>query len=295
MAHHLGLEYVMNFLKSLYVMAFITMALALCVFAAGQLINGGDVLAWSGVLLANAPFIVRLSWIMAMRDAPRTSARFPVFIGLGAFGVFISLCAVPLGADFLPFALALAGFVGFLLYSFWYSSFPGRSSDKVKPGEILAAFTVRNVAGEEVQSNDFRGRPHILMFFRGNWCPLCVAQIKELAGAYQQLAACGARVALIAPQPHGHTKALAKKFDVDFGFYTDEGNRAARALGIANKWGIPFGMQILGYSSETVLPTVIITDPEGKILWADETDNYRVRPEPETFLAVLQDHGFAPA
>ena len=35
------------------------------------------------------------------------------------------------------------------------------------------------------------------------------------------------------------------------------------------------------------LPTVIITDAKGKIVFADLTDNYRVRPEPETFLKVI--------
>jgi hypothetical protein len=37
------------------------------------------------------------------------------------------------------------------------------------------------------------------------------------------------------------------------------------------------------------MPTVIITDEQGKIIFADLTDNYRVRPEPETFLRVLDE------
>ena len=52
-------------------------------------------------------------------------------------------------------------------------------------------------------------------------------------------------------------------------------------------------MQILGYDSETVLPTVIITNTEGQILWAHETDNYRIRPEPDVFLEVLRENGLA--
>jgi hypothetical protein len=56
---------------------------------------------------------------------------------------------------------------------------------------------------------------------------------------------------------------------------------------------LPMGMQVLGYDSETVLPTVIITDKGGRILWVHETDNYRIRPEPEVYLAVLRDNGIA--
>jgi hypothetical protein len=47
-------------------------------------------------------------------------------------------------------------------------------------------------------------------------------------------------------------------------------------------------MQALGYASDTVLPTVIITARGGEILWVHETDNYRVRPEPQTYLNVLR-------
>jgi len=285
----------MNLFKSIYVMVFITAANVLTVYAVVQLVRGGDVLAWSGVVLANAPFALRLGWIMAMKDTPRTSARFPLFIALGAAGVLSSAYAALNGGPAPALWLALAGLAGFVLYSFWYSSFAGRGSDMLRPGRELVPFTLKSADGKKVRSGDFRGRPTILMFYRGNWCPLCMAQIKEIARAYQQIAACGARVALISPQPHKNTEALARRFDVDFGFYTDEGNRAARALGIASAWGVPFGMQMLGYQSETVLPTVIITDPGGKILWADETDNYRVRPEPQTFLNVLLDHGFTPA
>lgn len=92
----------------------------------------------------------------------------------------------------------------------------------------------------------------------------------------------------MSPQPHGNTEALAKKFDVDFDFLTDEGNRVACLLGIAQANGLPMGMQMLGYDSETVLPTVIITDRHGKIVWTDETDNYRVRPEPDIYLEILR-------
>jgi len=37
--------------------------------------------------------------------------------------------------------------------------------------------------------------------------------------------------------------------------------------------------------------TVIINDRTGTVLWAEQTDNHRVRPEPTTFLDVLDQHG----
>lgn len=71
----------------------------------------------------------------------------------------------------------------------------------------------------------------------------------------------------------------------------DAGNEAAKTLGIDARFGTPMGMQAFGYDSHTVLPTVIITDASGLVIWTDETDNYRVRPDPETYLKVLKEAG----
>jgi len=49
------------------------------------------------------------------------------------------------------------------------------------------------------------------------------------------------------------------------------------------------GMEIFGYDQDTVMPTVIIVNAEGEILFADQTDNYRMRPEPDTFLRILDE------
>jgi len=118
-----------------------------------------------------------------------------------------------------------------------------------------------------------------------------MAQIKEIAVQYQQLADHGVQIVLISPQPHKHTQKLAQRFEVPFIYLVDSGNKVARQLNLLAKNGLPFGMQLLGYDSDTVMPTVIITDDEGKIIFADLTDNYRVRPEPETFMRVLSGAG----
>lgn len=48
-------------------------------------------------------------------------------------------------------------------------------------------------------------------------------------------------------------------------------------------------LQPAGHEADTVYPTVIITDADNKIIFADLTDNYRIRPEPETFIRVLDE------
>ena len=280
----------MNNAKSVFVSLYMMTAMAISVFAMRSLWISHDYITWGGVILVTAPFMMLLSWIMIFKNIARTSAHFPSLIVLGVAGTGLASWGYVQGGSPDATILALAGLIGFLVYVYWYSSFNGRESSQLRVGQTLPEFELKDTAGEPVKSTSLTDKPAIWIFYRGNWCPLCMAQIKELVGQYKQLQELGVRVALISPQPHKFTIGLARKFDVPFDFLTDEDNRAARALGIANPHGLPMGMQVLGYDSETVLPTVIITDAGGRILWAHETDNYRIRPEPGVYLTVLREN-----
>jgi len=137
-----------------------------------------------------------------------------------------------------------------------------------------------------ITAADLRGRPTVLLFYRGNWCPLCMTQVGEIAARWREIESLGAQVALVSPQDERHTRALARRHEVAFRYLRDDGLAAARRLGIANPDGTPAGM--VGYESDTVLPTLVVTDADGRIVYADQTDNYRVRPAPETVLAALR-------
>lgn len=281
----------MNILKSVFVSAYMMVAMAISVVAGRSLWSTGDALSWGGVLLVTVPFIAVLSWIMVFKRTARTSAHFPVLMTLATAGVALSGWGYFRGGSIDAPVLAIAGWIGFMAYDYWYSSFGHRSSESLEIGRQLPVFELKNRSGESIDSASLLDKPTVWIFYRGNWCPLCMAQIKELAADYQQLQAMGVRVALVSPQPHKFTVGLAKKFDVQFDFLSDEGNRAARALGIAHDNGLPMGLQALGYDSDTVLPTVIITDATGKVVWSHQTDNYRVRPDPDVYLAVLREGG----
>ncbi|MCC1484113.1 peroxiredoxin family protein [Winogradskyella immobilis] len=176
---------------------------------------------------------------------------------------------------------------GWITYLTWFSTFKKRDTSVLNIGNKLPEFQLENSKKEIINASSFIGQPSIWLFYRGNWCPLCMAQIKEVASQYQELEKRGVSMILVSPQPHKNSEDLAKKFNVGFHFLTDYKNKAAKQLGILHANGIPAGFQVMGYDSDTVLPTVVITDASGKIIFADLTDNYRIRPEPETFLSVL--------
>lgn len=277
-------------MKSVFVSLYLTVAVAITVIAGRSLWLTQDYFTWGGVLLVTAPFVVTISWLMVFTNVARTSARFPTLILLATVGVMLASWGYVRGGSPDAPLLAIAGWIGFILYSYWYSSLKRQASTQLKIGNTLPNFELTDVTGQVVNSSSFSDKPTIWIFYRGSWCPLCMAQIKELVAQYKELQSNGVRIALISPQPHNKTIALAKRFDAPFDFLTDEGNRAAKVLGIDHPGGLPMGMQVLGYDSDTVLPTVIISDTGGRVLWVHETDNYRIRPEPESYLAVLREN-----
>lgn len=280
----------MHRLKALFIMPYMMLMMGLAMWSAYALTAGPVTLGWIGVAIATWPFVLWISRVMILRDRARMPRHLPVLTACGAAGAALAGYAVSVHhGDVLPAVLALLGFVAFMIYNLWYSKFGRRANDILAVGARLPNFTLDSLDGERVEAASFGGRPTLWLFYRGNWCPLCMAQIKEIAGQYAELAAAGVEIVLVSPQSHAQTAALARRFKVPFRYLVDRGNATAKRLRIDAPDGVPVGMP--GYASDTVLPTVVITDANGRILFSDQTDDYRVRPEPATFLQILRDAG----
>jgi len=285
----------MDGMKSRFVGLYIVLVFGLPIYAIVKLVSDGFDYAFLGAALTTIPMAAMLGFAMVSSHLARTSSRLPAFIVIGGVGVVLAVYGVATGqSGYEGLIWALVGFAGFLIYDFWYSSFGRTRSAKLEVGHKLPQFMLEDEEGRPVSSHDYLGHPTVFLFFRGNWCPLCMAQIREIADKYAELTALGARVALISPQPHDHTRKLAEKFSVPFDFLVDVNNKAAQALDIAHKDGLPMGMTPMGYDRDTVMPTLLVVNEEGQILFSDQTDNYRVRPEPDVFLTILRGEGVNP-
>lgn len=273
----------MNRLKSLFISAYLTLILVGLVRAVVAAMQDP---AWGWVVLALSPALAFFLWVLLFNKA-RTGLASAI-MWLGPLVSMIGM-AVTGEARLEPWWWTLGpGLVCALLYVLWYSRFGRRDSPALQVGATLPELTFDTANGEAFSIANLNA-PLLLVFYRGNWCPLCMAQIKEIAAQYQALAEKGVQLLMISPQSHDNTASLAQKFDVPMQFLVDRDLRAAKALGIEALAGLPAGLEALGYDSDTVMPTVIITDRNRTILFADQTDNYRVRPEPETFLRVLAE------
>ena len=280
----------MNLLKSIFISGFVTWLAVVSLYAFTQLVRGTEpLLSWLGLALtAFTPLVFFIkAFTFKSPRTPRHPVEYSVLSGLGL------VLTMAMSARYGQAAGAIHVWAGitllaWLVYLRWYSVFRGRDADAIRVGSALPEFRLESMDGHIVSSESFKAKPHLLLFYRGNWCPFCTAQVEELATAYKRLEEIGLSVVLISPQSIKKNQALAARFDVPMVFLRDRHNAAAKQLGILHEWGTPMGMQVLGYESDTVLPTVILTDKQGQIVFSDQTDNYRVRPDPASFEAILR-------
>jgi peroxiredoxin len=278
--------------KSLFIFPAVGATTVLFVVSAFvALLGGNEATAWLGAAIASLAFPVIATYVM-FGGVERTSENLPFMLLMGAAGVLVAGWEqfIEGTSGWSPTGVALASAFLLLMYVFWYSRFGRFDSAHLMVGGKLPKFSLPGLDGNTFESDSLLGAPAVVMFYRGNWCPLCMAQIKEIAERYEEMAAMGIKVCLISLQPDELSRKLAAQYDHPFIFLIDTGNKLAEELGIALKNGVPVGMPG-DYSPDTVLPTLIVTNEKGTILFSDQTDNYRVRPEPDIFLAILRRAG----
>ncbi len=247
--------------------------------------------AWLGAALAALPLPLTVGRLMWLQVA-RTSDTLPILLFVSATGVMAAGWEMFMEgtAGWWPMSAALLSGAMFALYTFWYSTFGRYDSPALSVGNRLPEFELPDYDGKLFRSAELIGNPAVVLFYRGNWCPLCMAQISEIADRYKEFADLGINVVLISPQPEDKSRTLAERYDVPFRFLVDSDNKLAGQLSIAQPGGVPAGIA-RDYATDTVLPTLVVTGPSGTIVYSDQTDNYRVRPEPDVFLAILRRTG----
>jgi peroxiredoxin len=263
-----------------------TMGIAFIAISAGAIASGLSPF-WLGVPLAWSFTLGYFAYLLVARPSTHSRHLWPVYAG-AAVGMAAAVLAGPVAA-----ILAAISLAAILVYAYWYSRQHVPVST-LTVGAALPDFPLTALDGSTVSSSVLTAQPHVILFYRGNWCPFCMVQVKEIAAQYRELDERGVAVALISPQRSADTAELATRFDVPMTFYVDEGGAAAAMLDLTQAGGTP-AIYGAGTNGDTVVPTVVITNAKGTVVWLEHADNHRIRPEPSTFLEVLDREGIASA
>ena len=278
-----------NKLKSWFLSTLVTYSVVVTLIGIYVLATAmGEQSIWLAVTVAAAQVAIYFARLY-LAHVPRTSPGLAGFsMGIFAATMYSVYMSYQLQVASAAPLLAFIALCGWLAYVSWYSDLGDRSKDKIKLGKKLPDIPLEDYGGNKLSSSDWKGQKRLVIFYRGNWCPICTAQVKELEKFENQFNELGVRITLISPQSHEKSKRHAQRNGMDYDFLVDVNNEAAKKLGILHENGVPKGFEVLGYDTDVPKPTTFVVDEKGKVVFADLTTNYRLRTKPEAILAALK-------
>jgi len=191
-------------------------------------------------------------------------------------------------------------FLAFFCYSCVSISF-AQTPDKaenISPmlvGEILPEASFKDANGQIIKlSSILKLKPTVLVFYRGGWCPYCNLQLSSLMKIEEEIIDLGYQIVAISPDNYQNLKNTEEKDSIKYSLYSDVDGKFIQNIGIA--FQTPTMMKgyiaIKGQSdkiSEVIpVPTVMIVNKEGKILFEYINPNYKERISSKMLLTVIK-------
>lgn len=170
------------------------------------------------------------------------------------------------------------------------------------PGTAMPDGDVVDASGAPTTLTTVRaGRPAVVVFYRGTWCPYCNLTLR----AYQEtlvdeLDRRGVALVAMSPQKPDGSLSMVEKHDLSYAVLSDPGNVVARQLGIvftlgeqARRSQTSIGVDLSEINADGTfdlpLATVVVVDAPGTIAWIDVHPDYTTRSEPGRILAVVDE------
>jgi len=94
-------------------------------YSASQLYDAGFSMGWAGVLLANLPAALFFNYVTTTKCMARASRNMPAIKTVSLFGTLMAIVSWMEQPDVreLQLILACTGFLGWMVYAFWYSRY----------------------------------------------------------------------------------------------------------------------------------------------------------------------------
>ncbi|GIU41714.1 alkyl hydroperoxide reductase [Shewanella sairae] len=146
-----------------------------------------------------------------------------------------------------------------------------------------------------------QGKPSVIFFYRGGWCPFCNSQMGQLKAIEPKLIEMGFQLIGISPDTPAKLKQSMTEQELSYTLLSDANLDVSKAFGLAyftsekvtnrylskmkleNKlWQTPEGEQRLVLP----VPAVYITDANGLVHFQYVNPNFRVRPAPELIMTA---------
>ncbi|HXH30552.1 MAG TPA: redoxin domain-containing protein [Bacteriovoracaceae bacterium] len=156
------------------------------------------------------------------------------------------------------------------------------------------------IAGEKVSlSKIYAVKPVVLKFYRGGWCPYCVAEMRHYEALNRDFKKADSQIVGVSPDTTEMSAKTQSKNELTYDLVSDEGHAIARKFGLVykadskvvedlKKNGIDLTIYQGNNSNELSIPATYVIGKDGKIAFAFVDADFRVRAEPSKVLQVVK-------
>jgi peroxiredoxin len=178
------------------------------------------------------------------------------------------------------------------------------SPTEVRPlllGSSLPDVALQALDGSAVRLKQaLAGKPALLVFYRGGWCPYCNLQLQGLRNIRERLDALGYRMIAISPDSPQSMQATLDKAPVEYTLLSDAKADAIRAFGLAftvdaetirkyEEYGIDLETASGGQTHHALpVPAVYLVDADGILQFSYVHPDYTVRMPESVVLAAAE-------
>lgn len=169
----------------------------------------------------------------------------------------------------------------------------------LKVGAHAPQFQLPDHRGETISSAELLSHgPLVVSFFRGRWCPFCVAQLEAMSFILPAIKSAGASLVAISPQSVKQSFFMADQHKLGFPLLSDSGNKIATGFGLT--YSVPEEQRAiykrafvnLPFVNEDAswtlpIPATFVLDRQGIITYMSANEDYTQRPEPADILRAL--------
>ncbi len=189
--------------------------------------------------------------------------------------------------------------ISFLIFGAFglYAQVPASAelTTPMQVGATMPDVMLQNMDEETIMTKDLVNKPTVLVVYRGGWCPYCNKQLSGLSLIEKELIDMGYQIVAISPDAPEQLKATMDKQKLSYQLFSDSKAYLIKAMGIAFAAPAQYGDMLLkasgGNNTGTVLPvpSVYILDKAGKVIYAYNNADYKVRLKEMELLEALKD------
>jgi peroxiredoxin len=185
------------------------------------------------------------------------------------------------------------------LVCFTMIAFAQKDANGITVGEVAPMIKGKTTnLGKFNSKKALKDGPVIVVFYRGEWCGYCNAQLKAYSDSLQLLVAKGATVIAVSPETEENVEKTIEKSDTKFGIISDKDNKIAKAFKV--NYAVPQATieKYIGYGIEfdkangtnganLPIPATYIIGKDGKVKYVYLNKDISKRVSVATLLEQL--------